>query len=76
MSKTTSLRLDAHLGKSAIFDMLTADVMPSKKSKKGGAKGSIALLKESVQLGCVSQNSYQEKIRPTRRKKIGIKSGT
>ena len=34
---------------------------PSKKSKKGGAKGSVAQLKESVQLGCVSQDPYPRK---------------
>ena len=33
----------------------------SKKSKKGGAKGSVALLKESIQLGCVSQDSHPRK---------------
>ena len=32
---------------------------PSKKSKKSGAKGSVALLKETAQLGCVSQDSPQ-----------------
>ena len=31
------------------------------KSKKGGARGSVALLKESTQLGCVSQDSYPRK---------------
>ena len=34
---------------------------PSKKSKKGGAKGSVALLKESTQLGCVSRDSCPRK---------------
>ena len=29
---------------------------PNKKSKKGDAKGSVAILKESIQFGCVSQN--------------------
>ena len=40
------------------FRHVEAEEKPSKKSKKGGAKGSIALLKESTQLGCVSQDSY------------------
>ena len=42
-------------------DMLEADEKPSKESKKGGAKRSVALLKESTQLGCVSQDSCQRK---------------
>ena len=43
------------------FRHVEADEKPSKKSKKGGAKGSVALLKESTQLGCVSQDSYPRK---------------
>ena len=39
----------------------TTSLRPSKKSKKDGAKGSVALLKESTQLGCVSQGSYPRK---------------
>ena len=38
-----------------------AEEKPSKESKKGGAKGSVALLKESISLGCVSQDSYLRK---------------
>ena len=38
-----------------------AEEKPSKTSKKGGAKGPVALLKESTQLGCVSQESYPRK---------------
>ena len=34
---------------------------PSKKSKKGGAKGSVAILQESLQLSSVSQDSYPRK---------------
>ena len=30
-------------------------------SKEGGAKGSVAFLKESTQQGCVSQDSYPRK---------------
>ena len=33
----------------------------SNKSKRGGAKGSVAILKESTQLGCVSRDSYPRK---------------
>ena len=36
-------------------------VEANKKSKKGGAKGSVATLKESMQVGCVSQDSYLRK---------------
>ena len=35
-----------------------SDEKGDQKSKKGGAKGSVAILKESFQLGCVSQESY------------------
>ena len=34
---------------------------PSKKSKKSGAKGSVAQLKETIQLGCVSQDYPRKK---------------
>ena len=33
----------------------------SKKSKEGGAKGSVAKIMESIQLGCVSQDFYPRK---------------
>ena len=45
---------------------------PSKKLKKSGAKGSVAFLKESFQLGCVAEDSHP--IYSTERGKIGIKS--
>ena len=35
-----------------------AERKPNKKSKKGGAKGSVAILKESIQWSCASQDSY------------------
>ena len=35
---------------------------PNKKSKKGGAKGSVAILKQSIALGCVSQGSYPKNL--------------
>ena len=41
------------------FRHVEAEGKPNKRSKKGGAKGSVAILKESIQLGCVSQDSYQ-----------------
>ena len=40
---------------------MEAEGKPSQKVKKGGAKGSVAILKESVQFGCVSQDSYPRK---------------
>ena len=46
------------------FRHVEAEEKPSKKSKKGGAKGSVALLKESFQVGCVSQDSHPRKSIP------------
>ena len=59
--KITSLHRDAKFGAQCLFRCTEADGQPSKKSKKGGAQGSVALLKESIQLGCVSQDSYPRK---------------
>ena len=55
------------------FRHVEADEKPSKKSKKGGAKGSVASLKESTHLGCVSQDSHPKSILRVQRK-IGSKS--
>ena len=41
--------------------MLRQKESPAKAQKKGDAKGSVAILKESIQLGCVSQESYPRK---------------
>ena len=54
---TTSLRLDAYMEENVSSDMLELIRSPEKKTKRGGAKGSVASLKESAQLGCVSQDS-------------------
>ena len=35
-----------------------AEEKPSKKSTKGDARGSVAFLKGSTRLGCVSQDSF------------------
>ena len=43
------------------FRHVEADEKPSKKSNKGGAKGSVALLKESILLNCVCQDSLPRK---------------
>ena len=39
-----------------MFRHTEADGQPSKRYKKRGGKGSVALLKESIPLGCVSQD--------------------
>ena len=49
-------------GRRCFFRHVEAEEKPSKKSKKGGAKGSVALLKDSTQLVCVSQDSCPRKI--------------
>ena len=68
------------------YEMLDAKIAPaldrflrgrqialhSKKSKKSGVKGSVALLKESIQSGCMSQDSHPRKSKG--RRKIGIKT--
>ena len=48
-----------------------AEGKPNKKSKKGGAKGSVAILKQCIQLGCVSHNSYPRKSVPREPGKLG-----
>ena len=48
-------------GDDCYFRHFEAEEKPSKKSKKGGAKGAVALLKESTQLGCVAQDSHPRK---------------
>ena len=45
----------------------------NKKSKKGGAKGSVASLMESTQLGCVSQDSHKRKSILREEGKLGSK---
>ena len=40
---------------------IEAGGQPSKKPKKGGAQGSVALLKETIQLDCVSQDHVHRK---------------
>ena len=55
--RITSLKKDVYMETNAITDMLR-----QKESRaKGRAKGSVAILKESFQLGCVSQVSYSRK---------------
>ena len=60
METTFTLRLSAHwLNRKCLH--VEAEKKPSKKSKKCGAKGSVASLKESIQLGCASQDSSPRK---------------
>ena len=71
--KTTPLKQDANFGRTCFFRHVEAEEKPSKNSKKGGAKRSVVLLKDSTKLGCVSQDSYPRKS-STCRRKIGIKT--
>ena len=48
---------DAQKAINADFDMLRQRNSPAKSQKKSGEKGSVALLKVSIQLGCVSRGS-------------------
>ena len=58
----TSLNLDARMATNVDSDIVRLMGSPAKKkSKKSGVKGSVALLKESTQLGCVSQDSHPRK---------------
>ena len=41
-------------GNKCHFRHVEAEGKPNRRSKKGGARGSAAILKESTQMGCVS----------------------
>ena len=56
-----------YMATNAISDMLR------QKSKKVGAKESVAIVKEFKQLGCVSQDSYPRKSIPRQPGKLGTK---
>ena len=58
-------------GRTCFFRHVDAEEKLSKKSKKGVAKGSVALLKESTQLGCVSQDSHPRKYILREKGKLG-----
>ena len=62
------LNQDANICDKCRFRHVEADGQTSKKSKKSGGNGSVALLQESVQFGCASQDSHH-----STRSKIGIK---
>ena len=55
------------------FRHVEAEGKPSKKSTKGGAKGSVAILKESTQLDYASQDSFPRKSSPREPGKLGSK---
>ena len=40
------------------FRHVEAEEKPNMKSKKGGAKGQVSLLKETIQLGCASHHFH------------------
>ena len=48
-------------GDKCYFQHVEVEGKPNKKSKKGGSKGTVAILKEYTRLGCVSQDSYPRK---------------
>ena len=48
-------------GKRCYFRHVEAEENPNKESKNGGANGTVALFKESIQFGCVSQDPRQGK---------------
>ena len=54
-------------------DMLRLRRSPARSQRKGGAKGSVALLKESTQLGCAFQDSYPRKSFLRKKGKLGSK---
>ena len=60
-------------GDTCHFRHVEAEGNPSKRSKKGGAEGPVAILKESIQLGCVSQDPYPRKSILREQGKLGSK---
>ena len=57
--------LGCKYGETFRFRHAEVDGQPSKKSKKCDAKRSVASLKESFQLGCVSQDSHPRLVHST-----------
>ena len=47
--------------KKSNFRHVELEVKPNKKSEKGGAKGSVAMLKDLTQMNCVSQDPHPKK---------------
>ena len=69
---TTSLRPCIY-SKQCRFRHVEAEEKPSKKSKKGGSKGSVAMLNESLQLACEAQDSCPRKSILHKEGKLGSK---
>ena len=63
-------------GNNCHFQHVEAEGKPNKRSKKGGARGSAAILKESIQIGCVSQDFYPRKFILREPGKLGTKHTT
>ena len=53
------------------FRHVEAEGKPNKKSEKGGAKGSVAIVKELKQVCCVSQGSDPRKSIPREPRMLG-----
>ena len=68
---STSVNLDAHMAMKCRFRHVEADGQPCKKSKRSDLKGSVALFKGSIQLGCVSQDSHPRKSIQRKEGKLG-----
>ena len=70
----TSMKQDAHMEQSADFDMLRGRRSPAKSRRKVVGQGSVALLKDSTQLGCVFRDSHPRKTILWKVGTIGIKT--
>ena len=70
---TTSLRPGAYVEENVSSDMLRLRKSQAKKVKERWCKGSLAMLKESTQLGCVFQDSFPRKSFVREKEKLGSK---
>ena len=62
------------MARSVVFDMLRQKRSPAKKSKKCGAKGSVAILKELLTIEVCVSRSPSDNIYSTENRNIGIES--
>ena len=69
---STSLRMDADLGKKCSYAHRQVEEQPSKRSKKNGDKSAVAMLKITRQLGCVFQDMEPPKSSSILRKSSNI----
>ena len=72
--KSSSLRLDEKFGNKCFFRHVEAEEKPSKKSKKGGAKGFSCLIKGVFTIGLCVSRFLSEKFYSTWTRKNGIKT--